>query len=156
VLTCYFHRRRITGWLDGALDPDVARATEAHVARCARCAREVEGLRRLKAALRATPAPADPDWAGFWPGIVRRIDQARHAPARPQRHAWLTPRLAYGGAVAAVLLITLTVWQLVPGRPAPESPVIVRSADTGYPGGHVMVYSTPDQDLTVVWVFGTD
>lgn len=126
------------------------------MAGCARCANEVHGLRRLEAALRATPPPPDPDWTGFWPGIVRRIDDARHVPVRQQRRAWLTPRLAYGGAVAAALLITLTVWQLVPERLAPESPIIVRSADTGYPGGHVMVYSTPDQDLTVVWVFGTE
>jgi hypothetical protein len=37
-----------------------------------------------------------------------------------------------------------------------EPPLIVRSADSDYPDATVMVYSTPDQDLTVVWVFGVE
>lgn len=128
-----------------------------HVARCGRCATEAGALRRLHAALQATPRPADPDWSGFWPGIVRGIEDARFAPRRvPHRSGWLRPRWAYGGALAAALLVSLTFWQLMPERLAPEAPVIVRSADTGYPGAQVMVYSTPEQDLTVVWVLGAD
>ncbi len=126
------------------------------MARCARCAREADSLRRLSDVLRAAPAPADPDWVGFWPGIVRGIDAARHAPPVRQRRSWLTTRWAYGGALAAALLVSLTVWQLRPGPLTPDTPVIVRSANTEYPGAHVMVYSSPDRDLTVVWVFGAD
>jgi hypothetical protein len=107
--------------------------------------------------LRAIPAPRDPDWTGFWPGVVRRIDDAGRPAEAPRRRVWrIAPRWAYGGALAAALLLSLTVWQMMPGPLAPETPVIVRSADTGYPGGRVMVYSTPDQDLTVVWVFGAE
>jgi anti-sigma factor RsiW len=156
VLSCYRHRRLISAWLDGALSVDAARATEAHVARCSRCSREADSLRRLSAALRATPGPSDPDWTGFWPAIVRGVEDARRTPAPRRRSAWLAPRWAYGGALAAALLVSLTVWQLMPERLAPDAPVIVRSANTDYPGAQVMVYSTPDRDLTVVWVFGAE
>lgn len=157
MLTCYLHRRKLGAWLDGALPAEAERSVAGHVARCARCATEVGELRRLHAVLRATPRPSDPDWAGFWPGVVRGIEDARRAPRpAPRRERWLRPRWAYGGALAAALLASLTFWQLMPERLTPEAPVIVRSAATGYPGARVMVYSTPEQDLTVVWVLGAD
>jgi hypothetical protein len=68
----------------------------------------------------------------------------------------MVPRWAYGGALAAALLVSLTVWQLMPTALAPDMPVIVRSADSGDPHATVMVYSTPERDLTVVWVLGLD
>jgi anti-sigma factor RsiW len=156
VLTCYLHRRRLGALLDGALDEPGARATSRHVERCPRCTAEVESLRRLGSLLRGMPRPADPDWTGFWPGVVRGIQDARPTPASASRRAWLRPRWAYGGALAAALLVTLTVWQLMPSPPELEDPVIVRSADTDNPGSSVMVYSTPAKDLTVVWVFGLE
>lgn len=159
MLSCYLYRRRIGAWLDGALAPDAARAVGRHVSRCGACSAETDGLRRLHAALGAVATPADPDWSGFWPGVVRRIEDARDARPRAavRRRSWLQPRWAYGGALAAALVVSLTVWQLLPEHLAPEtSEMIVRSAQTDYPGGHVMVYSTPEKDLTVVWVFGGD
>lgn len=110
----------------------------------------------MKSLLTEMPAPAEPDWAGFWPGVVRGIQDARTPRGEPQRAAWLRPRWAYGGALAAALLVSLTVWQLVPSSVAPESPVIVRSADTGDPNATVMVYSSAERDLTVVWVMGLE
>jgi hypothetical protein len=38
----------------------------------------------------------------------------------------------------------------------PEGAVVVRSARTEAPGGSVMVYSPPEQDLAVIWVFGLE
>ena len=99
---------------------------------------------------------AEPDWTGFWPGIVRGIQDAREPRREPPRASWLRPRWAYGGALAAALLVTLTMWQLVPTKSVPESPVIVRSANSDDPRATVMVYSTPERDLTVVWVVGLE
>jgi len=161
-LTCYLTRRRIGAYLDGALEPRSVGPVETHVAKCARCSTEVDGLRRLQARLRAIAGPAEPDWAGFWPGIVRGIEDARRerrtaaipAPRRARWADWPRLRWAYGGALAAALLVSIGLWQFVPGPSAPDASVIVRSADTGQPGGSVMVYSTPEKDLTVIWVFG--
>ena len=37
-----------------------------------------------------------------------------------------------------------------------EAPVVVSSANSDYPGASLMVYHTPERDMTVVWVFGVD
>ena len=157
VLTCYLVRRRLGAWVDNAL-PEASRASTAvHVERCPRCQKEVDTLRRLRGMLQAALSPAEPDWAGFWPGIVRGIDDAKHRPvAVPRRSAVFGRRWAFGSAaVTAALLASLMVWQLLPGRPREaEAQVVVHSADS--PGRSVMVYSTPDQDMTVVWVLGLD
>ncbi len=107
----------------------------------------------------AAVAVAEPDWSGFWPGVVRGIEDRRHArPAPPARSWWqhvARPRWALAGAMAA-LLMSVGVWQWTPGRPLLETGVLVTSASTDDPRGTVMVYSTPEQDVAVVWVFGLD
>jgi anti-sigma factor RsiW len=160
MLTCYRTRRRIGAYLDGALDAALARSTSEHLASCERCASEASALTRLGLLVRAIPQPAEPDWTGFWPGIVRRVEDAKRVPA-PRRAISSRLRWACGGALAAALLVSLTLWQLAPweiqtGSNMPQDPVVVRSAATADPGATVMVYSTPDRDLTVVWVFGLD
>ncbi len=162
-MSCYLYRRRIGPYLDGALEASTSHAVSRHLTRCEACAAEADSLRRLKTLLSRVAKPGEPDWTGFWPGVVRGIEDARTRAAAPARPAWVRFRWAYGGAVAAALLVSLTLWQFAPepqiptaSRPMPEGPVIVTSAHTDYPGGKVMVYSTPEKDLTVVWVFGLD
>jgi hypothetical protein len=60
--------------------------------------------------------------------------------------------VVYGGALILALLSVLTVWQVFYARTAPEAAVVVRSARTDLPGG-VMVYASPEQDFSVIWVF---
>jgi hypothetical protein len=101
----------------------------------------------------------EPDWTGFWPGVVRGIEDRRNAlPAPAPRHWWQSvgrPRWALAGALAA-LLMSLGVWQWTPSPHLPDAGVLVTSASTEDPRGTVMVYSTPEQDVAVVWVFGLD
>jgi anti-sigma factor RsiW len=159
VLTCYRTRRRIGAYLDGALDQETARTTAAHLATCAGCQQEADELRRLKGLMRRTLAPAGPDWTGFWQGVVRGIEAGREARPVPAARRWWRPargpRWALGGALAAALLTTIGVWQWMPG-PHLDAGVLVTSATTDDPRGTVMVYSTPEQDVAVVWVFGLD
>jgi hypothetical protein len=55
------------------------------------------------------------------------------------------------------MLVTLGVWQWTPTSPtSTQAGVMVTSARTEDPRGTVMVYSTPEQDVAVVWVFGLD
>ena len=75
MLTCYFTRKRIGAYLDGALDERAARSTAAHVAACPRCQTEADSLRRLRGLLQRNFAVGEPDWTGFWPGVVRGIVQ---------------------------------------------------------------------------------
>jgi anti-sigma factor RsiW len=157
VLTHYLTRRRLGAYLDGALDDATARATAAHAAACAACRSEIESLRRLRTLLHDSLTVTEPDWTGFWPGVVRRADAARlaqPAPAARARWSW-RPQWALGGALAAALLVSVGVWQFGPVG-APQDGVIVRSATTGDPGATVMVYGTPERDVAVVWVLGLD
>src|SRR6267142_5937579 len=155
VLSHYLNRRRLGAYLDGALDDGTARSTAAHLATCGVCQREAEGLRRLRALLQQTIVMAEPDWTGFWPGVVRAVDAAKTArPVPAARRAW-RPQWALGGALAAALLVSIGVWQFGPNGTQPDG-VIVRSASTRHPGATVMVYGTPERDVAVVWVLGLD
>src|SRR5947209_9970695 len=138
VLGHYRNRRRLGAYLDGALDDGTARSTAAHLATCGVCQREAEGLRRLRALLQQNVAMAEPDWTGFWPGVVRAVDAAKTAsPAPAARRAW-RPKWALGGALAATLLVSIGVWQFGPDVAQPDGG-IVRSPSTGDPGPTVMV-----------------
>jgi hypothetical protein len=110
--------------------------------------------------VRSTLPPVEPDWTGFWQGVVRGIEDRRDArPVRVERSWWQrawAPRWALGGALAAALLVSIGVWQWTPGPPMADAGVLVTSATTDDPRGTVMVYSTPEQDVAVVWVFGLD
>ena len=153
MLTHYRARRRLGAYLDGALDDADNRWTERHLTTCAACQAEVEQLRRLKTLIADASAVPEPDWTGFFPGIVRGIEDERRAaatPARaPARRWW--PQWAMGGAALASLALGFVLWQGT-GIPA-EAAVVVTDADTENPGGTVMVYSAPEKDLAVVWVF---
>ncbi len=155
VLSHYINRRRLGAYLDGALDERTARSTAAHLAACGVCQREAEGLRRLRNLLRGSAAVPEPDWTGFWAGVVRGVEAAKTVrPAPAVRRAW-RPQWALGGALAAALLISLGIWQFVPTG-SPQDGIIVRSATTDHPGATVMVYGTPERDVAVVWVLGLD
>jgi anti-sigma factor RsiW len=158
-LTCYRTRRRIGAYLDGALDQGAAQSTATHLASCGSCQREAGELRRLRGLLQSTFSPAEPDWTGFWQGVVRGIEDRKHArPAPPVRRWWQEawrPRWAVGGALA-FLLVAAGLWQLAPGPRPSEAAVVVTSARTEDPRGTVMVYSTKEQDVAVVWVFGIE
>lgn len=116
------------------------------------CRAEVDGLGRMKAVLqRSALLVAEPDWAGFWPGVVRGIQDGSIVPPIEGRRAWPRRWALSGAAAAAVATLTLVFVypSLVPE--GPDDPVLITAADTQYPGG-TMVYHTPEK-MAVVWVF---
>jgi anti-sigma factor RsiW len=156
VLKCYRTRQRLSAFLDGALDETTTRATVAHLTSCDACQKEADQFRRLHALLQRTAAAApEPDWTGFWPGVVRGVQDAKRAPAARPRRAFWQPRWALSGAVAAILM-SLGVWQMIPGPATTDAGVVVSSARTEDPRGTVVVYSNKEQDVAVVWVLGLD
>ena len=154
MLICYRTRRRIGAYLDEALGDRASARAAAHVAVCVRCRAEVESLRRLSVMLRQrVPSPALPDWTGFWEGIRRGIEAPRVE--APVRLRW-RPRLVAGTAGAIALAASLVILWQAPWpslTPRVASAISVSSADTGHPGGTVMVYSPPGQSFAVVWFF---
>jgi anti-sigma factor RsiW len=164
-LTCLLTRRRIGAYLDGALEDGSARSIAKHLSRCSRCQGEAENIRRVQALLQRSLSlgqnRSEPDWSGFWPGVVRGIEDAKHrkpeAPAATPRRWWWQPRLTLGGALVAAVLASVTFWQLTSSPLAPDAPIFVSSAETDDPRGTVLVYSPHEQqDVAVVWVLGLD
>lgn len=149
-------RRRIGAYVDEALGDRESSRAAAHIAGCGRCHAEVASLRRLSVVLRqGAPAPAPPDWTGFWEGIRRGIE-APHVPAR-SRPRW-RPRLVAGTAAALAVGASVIFWQMPRTQLTPEAAaaISVNSADTTHPRGTLMIYSPPEKDLAVVWVFADD
>ena len=158
VLICYRVRPRLGAYLDGALSEGDARWAEEHLAGCAACQHEVSQLRRLKTLVADLAAVPEPDWSGFFPGIVRGIEDERRrtvlAPPRPARRFW--PQWAMGGGVLATVALAFLLWQGGHGPKSAEAGVLVNAAETEHPAATVMVYTTPEKDLAVVWVFDSD
>ena len=141
-LGCLWNRRRLGRFVDGALDPRRLRSAAAHVAHGAGCGGEVERLRRLRRLIQEAEAVPDPDWSGFWPAVRVRI--ASEA-ARP----------ALGSLTVSILAAALILWPAGPGTvpQAIAAPVEVQDVSSPDPNRSVMVYSSPDDGVTVIWVF---
>jgi hypothetical protein len=118
----------------------------------------VEQLTRIRLLVRsAAPDVADPEWAGFWPAVRVRI--ASEAP-RPVRESWWLPywkpvwghpRVALGSLMVSSLALGVMLW---PGAPVTlAAPVTVQEVSSADPDRSVMVYSSPDDEVTVIWVF---
>jgi anti-sigma factor RsiW len=150
---CLFARHRLGAYLDGALEAAASRAVALHVEGCPSCRREIDGLRHMASLLqRALPAVADPDWSGFWPGIVRGIQDGRERPSVRARPRWSRRWVLSGvGAGALAVLAAVIAFETRTPLAPPEEPVVVTAANTQYSGG-TMVYHTPEK-MAVVWVF---
>jgi anti-sigma factor RsiW len=161
-LGCVWNRPRLERLVDGALGPRAGRAATSHAARCARCGGEVERLSRLRLLVRSAEANvADPDWAGFWPAVRVRIAGEARRPVREPwwlpfwKPVWGHPRVALGSVMVSSLAATLVLWPSTPVTVprAMAAPVVVQDVSTADPDRSVMVYSNPDDDVTVIWVF---
>jgi hypothetical protein len=106
--------------------------------------------------LRETSAsPALPDWTGFWEGVRRGVEGPG---VRLRNRPRWRPRLVVGTAAALAVGASVILWQLprFPFTPQAAAEISVSSADTNHPRGTVMIYSPPEKDLAVVWVFAED
>ena len=156
MLTCYRTRRRIGAYLDDALGDRASSKAAAHIAGCTRCHAELVTLRLLSTMLRETsPSVVLPDWTGFWEGVRRGIEVP--VLERRMRPRW-RPRLVAGTAAALAVGASVILWQLPrsPLTTQASAAITVNSADTSHPRGTVMIYSPPEKDLAVVWVFADD
>jgi hypothetical protein len=160
TLGCLWNRRRLEGLVDGALRPRAERTAAGHVSDCVSCRSEVERLRRVRRLIRsANMEVADPDWSPFWPSVRARI--ARETP-KPVREAWWLPfwkpvwghpRVAFGSVAVTTLVAALVLWPSPQATKAVAAPVQVQDVSTADPNRSVMVYSSPEDDVTVIWVF---
>ena len=157
TLTCLWARPRVERHVDGDLGPRAARFVESHLGSCNECRTRADGARRLRRQLIASSGSgAEPDWADFWSGVRTRIIREAPHPVHDSwwlpiwRPFWGHPRLSLGGALAAGLLVVLSLGTV----PEPDDPgsVVVQDVSTPDPGKSVMVYSIAGQPGTVIWL----
>jgi anti-sigma factor RsiW len=162
-LWCLWVRRSLDPYVDGALSPSTARRVERHLGGCAACTAQTGQAKALRGLVKsAVLHPAEPDWAGFWTGVRLGIAKGSPPPVRDPwwfplwRPVWGHPRLALSGALAAGLALTLSLWPVDDDgglSSAWADPVVVQDVSTPDPEHTVMVYSSPDRSLTVIWLF---
>jgi anti-sigma factor RsiW len=176
---CWLIRRRLGGYRDGEVSSGTRHRVEAHLRGCEGCSRELEKLDRLHTALTLDVAdPPEAVWTAFWPQVRERIGTEGGRPEPVRRSLWgpglARPRLGFAPALAAGALAVLAV--VAPWAPRHESPapsvtaglepagvqtagldqdqVVIQSIETEDPDVPVMVYASPESDVTVLWVFG--
>jgi len=157
-LYCLWARQRIERLADGALRGWTERTVTAHCGRCERCRAELDRALGLKAGVhRAALVPRDPDWSRFWPGIQARLLREKPKPIRESwwlpiwKPVWGHPRLAFGSALLAVLIVGFSLWPV--DDAAFASSVTVQDVSQDDADRSVMVYSSRASGVTVIWVF---
>ena len=163
-LACLWVRSSLAPHADGELEGRSARSVAAHVQRCSACRATVDELTRLRRLVTAAAAgPAGPpDWSGFWAGIRNQIATQTAKPIREPwwlpwwKPVWGHPRLATSGVLAGALAVVFAFWPVANQLTGSSFPVVVQDVATGDPRDTVMVYSSKDSDVTVIWMFARD
>ncbi len=165
---CWRTQKALGPYRDGELSPGRRSRVERHLAGCPACGAELAQLERLSALLQAPVAdPPEPMWQAFWPQVRDRLSAVeRDRPLSWGVRWWpplvAHPRLAMSTVALALVLVAVGSWQGVQWMGsssvplAPPSRVVVQSVESAAPNSTVMVFSHPEEELTVVWVFGLD
>jgi anti-sigma factor RsiW len=159
-VSCTVVRRRLERHADGALSPRATRFVASHLPDCPTCRSASEKLVRLRALVReAVSVVAEPDWTGFWPPVRTRIVTEEPRPVRESwwvpfwKPVWGHPRLAFGAALLAIFVVAFSFWPA--DDAAFASQVNVQDVSADDPGRSVMVYTSRDPGVTVIWVFNS-
>ena len=142
--------------IDGELTPTDAERVERHVVRCAGCARELQALKQLDTAARASAAPevGDGEWTLCWERVrAHAVAAPKAIPAagwrRVMRPRWLAP---IGGAVAAIAAALVLSIGLSSVAVAESRDCEVVSVETDLPDCTPMYYYCPETDVAFVTV----
>lgn len=160
-VACAVVRPRLERHADGALGARTTRFVVAHLEGCPGCRKASEEGLRLRVLVRqAASVSSEPDWSGFWPPVRARIVSEEPRPVRESwwvplwMPVWGHPRLAFGAALLAVLVAAFSFWPV--DDAAFASQVNVQDVSADDPDRSVMVYSSRDHGVTVIWVFGSN
>ncbi len=105
----FLAEKMISQYLDGSLDKKNKARLETHFQKCQRCRQKLEALKQaneLVLKLRETSAPPAEYWETYWSRLNRRLPPA--AEDRPRPFFFPLPRLSWEGALALLLLLSLS------------------------------------------------
>ncbi len=158
---------RLGAYVDGELGQARRQRVESHLGSCQSCSAELDRLRRLRDQLHRSMAVSlsGQDAGRFWEHVERKIREAK-APRwwtldRVRELFWFYPKLKWASVAALGTTVLLFTADLVL-RPAIPPPTPLGPTDTrprtvvesveGGPNSSVMLFSTPDQKLKIIWV----
>ena len=120
-MSCELTQGYVTGYLDGELDLVRTIKMEAHLKYCLSCGQNLESHQELRAALRRSlPTYAAP--AGLRERIKSSLSAPNGAAFQERKMKWASLHVwQLAGAVTALVLFSLTGWQLAAHLHAPSS-----------------------------------
>ena len=158
---------RLGAYVDGELEEGRRDLMNVHVLSCQSCSAELQRLQTLQEQLRRSLAVSLPgqDSDMFWQNVERKIKEAK-APRwwtldRVKELFWFYPKLKWASAAVLGTTVLLFTADLVlrPAIPPPAplgptgtSPKTVVESVEGGPNSSVILFSTPDQQLKIIWV----
>lgn len=158
---------RLGAYVDGELRQARRQRVESHLGSCQSCSAELDRLRRLRDHLHRSMAVSlsGQDAGRFWEHVERKIRETK-APRwwtldRVRELFWFYPKLKWASVAVlgtTVLLFTadLVLRPAIP-PPTPLGPssarlhTVVESVEGG-PNSSVVLFSSPDQQLKIIWV----
>lgn len=159
--------QRLGAYVDGQLHDSRQKQLEAHLGDCQRCTAELQRLLALRDHIRGSLAVSlqGEDAARFWDNVERKIHNAKSPPRwgvdRLRELFWFYPKLWWASAAVLGTTVLLFTADLVlrPSIPPPTSlapmeaapKTVVKSVEGG-PNSSVILFSTPDQQMKIIWI----
>jgi anti-sigma factor RsiW len=143
--------------MDGVLSPARRKRLEAYLAAHPELRAEPAAWADTAATLRGFRAPGAPTPEAAW-SDVRRAIRLEGVPAdHAERRSLMAMPRVWAGALAAVMLMCVSVWSLVGVGPRPEVPEAdVEMVETGLSDATVMVYTDTETRSVIIWVSNDD
>ncbi len=140
--TCQY-LERVERWFDGEVTG--SQGIEEHLAGCPECTRRLEDLKALRTAIESTKARVEVSDAQF-PSFMQRIEDEIELPRRRHVGLW-----AVASALAAALVVALSLISIVSPGPGPLQAVTIEEASTEIEGATTeSVYV--NEETTMVWI----
>lgn len=168
-MDCWKYQSQFTAYLDNDLSPGERETLQAHLKECLSCYRKWSSLHKTQEILNRLPVLDPPEHLS---ALVMARVKGRDFRQRPWFFAKIPRWLSFAAGVAALLVISLTLWQLRPSllpwesfspgsqksvvtrngpseKPAARFPATKRSTDSSGPVMVLMVkdFSSADQEL---------
>lgn len=115
-MECRKHESQFNDYLDGELSLKERETLQSHLKECLSCYRKWSSLHKIQEILSRLPHLDTPDHLS---AVVMARLKERRLRMRPWSFANLPRWLPLGAAAAAVLLIALTLWQVLPSYFSP-------------------------------------
>ena len=153
-MKCDRAEKLLSASLDGELDAQDLLPLRDHLDRCPRCRAARMEWQSYGEHLKSAPLPITPGLKGAWNDIRQRMRQDE----KPRRWKPAYPFPMYWVSAAALLVVTMGIFFLYPGDPAPTDSKIfamaenVEFVETSIPGATPVVYMDDASGWTVVWI----